>query len=217
VRQAADTVRVVVGSAALAVLAAVVRSGTVGPLEATVFRVINRLPRQLGGPVWLVMQGGSLAGAFVTSGGAYLAGQRGPARDLLVSGVSAWLSAKLVKPLLGRGRPAVLLADVIVRHSPASGLGFPSGHAAVAAALATTAASWLPRRYRCPAWAETGLVATARVYEGAHLPLDVLGGAVLGSVLASASRLGSEVLASTVPRRRGPHSAGKRHPFAGAR
>jgi len=170
-------------------MAAVARSRHVGRVEATVFRGINRLPRRLGGPVWLVMQGGSLAAAFVTSGGAYLAGRRGPARGLLVSGVSAWLSAKLVKPLLGRGRPAVLLADVIVRHSPASGLGFPSGHAAVATALATTAAPWLPRPYRCLSWAEAGLVATARVYEGAHLPLDVLGGAVLGSVLASAVRL----------------------------
>src|SRR3954453_20895196 len=90
VRQAGDIVRVVVGPAALGAMAAVVRSGTVGRFEATVFRGINRLPRELGGPVWLVMQGGSLAAAFVTSGGAYLAGQRGPARDLLVSGVSAW-------------------------------------------------------------------------------------------------------------------------------
>jgi glycosyltransferase 2 family protein len=201
VRHAGDNVRLIVGPAALCVMAAVVRSGVVGQFEATVFRGINRLPRQLGGPVWLVMQGGSLASAFVTSGGAYLAGRRSSARDLLVSGVSAWLSAKLVKPLLGRGRPAVLLADVIVRHSPATGLGFPSGHSAVAAALATTAAPWLPRRYRYLARAAAGLVATARVYEGAHLPLDVLGGAVLGSVLASAVRLGSEAFPATVPRR----------------
>jgi glycosyltransferase 2 family protein len=203
VRHAEDTVRVIVGPAALGVMAAVVRSGRVGRFEAAVFRGINRLPHQLGGPVWVLMQSGSLAAAFVTSGGAYLAGQRGPARDLLFSGVFAWLSAKLVKPLLGRGRPAVLLADVIVRHSPASGLGFPSGHAAVAAALGTTAAPWLPRRYRRLAWAEVGLVATARVYEGAHLPLDVLGGAVLGSALASAVRLGSGAVPAIVSRRRG--------------
>jgi len=68
-------------------------------------------------------------------------------------------------------------------------MGFPSGHVAVAAALATAAAPYLPRRYRRLLWVEVLLVAVARVYVGAHLPLDTLAGAALGWTIASAVHL----------------------------
>ena len=38
---------------------------------------------------------------------------------------------------MSRARPDALLSGVIVRHAGDTGLGFPSGHAAVAAALAS--------------------------------------------------------------------------------
>jgi len=44
----------------------------------------------------------------------------------------------------------------------------------------TVASPYLGRRSRRVAWLLAGIVAFARVYTGAHLPLDVAGGAALG-------------------------------------
>ncbi len=67
----------------------------------------------------------------------------------------------------------------------ATGLGFPSGHAAVAAAIMTVAAAYLTRPARIAGWLVVGLVAAARVYVGAHLPLDAAGGLFLGWAVGS--------------------------------
>ena len=47
-------------------------------------------------------------------------------------------------------------------------------------ALATVASPFLGRRARRVAWVLAGCVCLARIYVGAHLPFDVLGGAALG-------------------------------------
>ena len=60
------------------------------------------------------------------------------------------------------------------------GLGFVSGHAAVAFALATVVVPWLPGRWKVLPWVLAAVVGFARVYSGAHLPLDVVGGAGVG-------------------------------------
>jgi undecaprenyl-diphosphatase len=71
----------------------------------------------------------------------------------------------------------------------AHGLGFVSGHTAVATALAAIAWPYLGRRWRAVVVIAAVLVALARVYVGAHLPLDVLGGAALGLAVAGLVRL----------------------------
>ena len=55
-----------------------------------------------------------------------------------------------------------------------------SGHAAVAVAIATMIAPYLGRRARWVAVAVAMGVCLSRMYVGAHLPLDVVGGAALG-------------------------------------
>ena len=55
-----------------------------------------------------------------------------------------------------------------------------SGHAAVAVAIATLIVPYLPRRARWVALVVAALVCVSRLYVGAHLPLDVVGGAALG-------------------------------------
>ena len=80
----------------------------------------------------------------------------------------------------------------------ASGVGYVSGHAAVAFALATVLAPSLPRAWRPVAFAVASAVALARLYSGAHLPLDAVGGAGLGvlsgTLLRWAFGLGGEGL-----------------------
>ena len=102
------------------------------------------------------------------------------ALDIGVAGLAAYFAARIGKNVVGRARPPTLLTHVVVRGSAAHGYGYPSGHAAVAAALAGTVAAYLPRPARRFAWVLAVLVGVARVYVGAHLPLDVVGGLALG-------------------------------------
>ena len=62
---------------------------------------------------------------------------------------------------------------------------FPSGHSATAFACATVIA-WASPRLAVPAFVLAALVAWSRVYVGVHWPLDVLGGAALGVLVATA-------------------------------
>jgi hypothetical protein len=97
-----------------------------------------------------------------------------------LAGGTIYLVAKLVKAFVQRGRPQTLLDNVYIFDVPDRGLGYVSGHSAVAVALATVASPFLGRRARRVAWTLAGLVCVARIYVGSHLPFDVLGGAALG-------------------------------------
>jgi glycosyltransferase 2 family protein len=97
-----------------------------------------------------------------------------------LAGGTIYLVAKLVKVFVQRGRPQTLLDNVFILDVPDRGLGYVSGHSAVAVSLATVASPFLGRRARRVAWTLAGLVCVARIYVGSHLPFDVVGGAALG-------------------------------------
>ena len=94
----------------------------------------------------------------------------------------AGAAIEVVKLFVERARPEeVLGAQVLLSHDrswAASGL-VPSGHLIVTAAMATAAAAAVPALRR-PLVAYVVVVAFTRVLFGAHFPLDVLVGAVLG-------------------------------------
>lgn len=155
-------------------------NGSVGPCESSVFRIVNRRPESWRRPIWAVMQAGSLGAVGATSAVVWARHDRSEAARIALVGTAVWAGVKLVKPLVGRGRPAALLDDVRVRGRPQAGLGFPSGHAAVAATLALLV-PWPDPRQRRPALGCAVVVGLARMYVGAHLPLDVLGGLAIGT------------------------------------
>ncbi|MDH3303390.1 MAG: phosphatase PAP2 family protein [Acidimicrobiia bacterium] len=157
------------------------RSGDVSPQEEWLFRALNTAPDDFGLGVWTVMQSGSFGAVPVVA--ALTAAQRGRRQGgvVAVAGTTAWLTGKVCKSLVERGRPSDLLPGVVVRGKPQSGLGYPSGHAAVALTLALTAArAGSPRVF---AVGVAGVAAAGRVYTGAHLPLDVIGGLGLGAIV----------------------------------
>ena len=90
-----------------------------------------------------------------------------------------WFFVTLVAVTLAADGLSLLLRQWIGRGA------FPSGHAATAFAAATVIA-WDSRRLAIPAYALAALVAWSRVYVGVHWPLDVIGGAALGTLVAIA-------------------------------
>jgi glycosyltransferase 2 family protein len=156
--------------------------------ERQVFEWVNGPPDGVWPVIWGPMQLGSLIGSLVVVGvTGTLTRNRRLTLAMLVASQAAWWSAKLVKASVSRERPAALLPEVHLRES-ADGFGYLSGHAAVAFALAAALAPSLPRPWRPVPFAAAGVVALARVYAGAHLPLDVVGGAGLGVLAGLAAR-----------------------------
>jgi glycosyltransferase 2 family protein len=152
----------------------------VGAWEAGFFRAVNGLPGWLFPAVWLVMQAGSLFMVAAVAAVSFITRRVRQGVDVATAGLAAWFLARVVKELVGRARPAEILEDVIVRSPPLNGQGYVSGHAAVAAALAASLSPYLPRDWKIVVWVTATLVALGRIYVGAHLPLDVLGGMAMG-------------------------------------
>jgi undecaprenyl-diphosphatase len=164
---------------------------TVPAWEETVFTKVNDLPDAVWPIAWAPMQLGSLAGSVGIVGlTAAVTRDRRLAAAAFVASQGAWWSAKAVKRVVSRGRPAALLNEVKLRES-ASGLGYVSGHSAVAFGLATALAPSLPRRWRPAVFAAAAVVGVCRLYAGAHLPLDVVGGVGVGILSGTAARAAS--------------------------
>lgn len=106
----------------------------------------------------------------------------------VAAGYGAYLIARFAKLFFGRARPGDLLADITLRDE-VSGLGFPSGHSAVSMALVLAVLPYLSGRWRWALLAIPLVVGFARVYVGAHLPLDVVGGWAIGVFAASGIHL----------------------------
>lgn len=178
--QRADDLQAVAGVIGLALTGSGVHESAVGPVEAALFRAVNRLPDRIYAPSWVVMQTGNAMAAPVTALLVWRSGRHRLAARVLSSGLLAWAAAKLVKRVYRRPRPAGLVGDVTFRGEPATGLGYVSGHAAVSTAVTLALRSELPPSRRALVALGVPIVALSRMYVGAHLPLDVLGGVALG-------------------------------------
>jgi undecaprenyl-diphosphatase len=89
-----------------------------------------------------------------------------------------WAVSKGVKRIVRRGRPFDFAPHTRIRGKQATGLGYLSGHSAIATSLMVGMATLTGRK--APWAALAGTVGLARMYVGAHLPLDVVGGFGLG-------------------------------------
>jgi glycosyltransferase 2 family protein len=181
-RHPGDALRLVLGILILLAVSAAIHADRVGVREANLERLINdlALPSWTDPAVWLVMQLGVIGAVPLVAALALMLRRLRLALDAVLAAGSIYLIAKLVKEFVQRGRPQTLLDGINILGEPARGLGYVSGHSAVAVALATVASPYLGRRGRRVAWALAAAVCVARVYVGAHLPLDVVGGAALG-------------------------------------
>ena len=189
VRARLDAAWVALGAVLLVLSALPVDEHSLSGAERSVFRAVNQVPGIPFTPVWLLMQAGNVAAVPLAAVAALVARRRRLAASLAVAGALAYGGAKLVKEFVTRGRPMTLLEDVEIHGAAAQGLGFVSGHAGVIVALAVVAFPYLGPRARWAVAALAVFVSVARVYVGAHLPLDVVGGAGLGLLVGGVVRL----------------------------
>jgi undecaprenyl-diphosphatase len=97
-----------------------------------------------------------------------------------------------------RDRPPVADPDPTPLVDLPVTFSFPSGHATVSFACATTLALAVPR-LSWPLFALATLISFSRVYVGVHYPFDVLAGAALGVVIAIALRTLAAALRRSAP------------------
>ncbi len=103
---------------------------------------------------------------------------------IIAVGLSDVFAARVVKPLVQRGRPEVTEKNVRLLVPSQKSYGFPSNHAAN-----TFAAGF----FLAAAYPSMGLIAIAiaiivsysRVYVGVHFPLDVIFGGLIGLIFAA--------------------------------
>jgi glycosyltransferase 2 family protein len=131
------------------------------------------------------MQAGTFATVPAVAAVAAIAGRRRLAVTLAAAGAAAWVGAKGIKLLGGRERPSRILDDVVMREGVEGDRGWISGHTAVATTLAGILADELPGPVRPFLWSVPVATAFGRMYVGAHLPHDTLGGAGFGLMLSS--------------------------------
>jgi len=182
-----DDGALVAGGVLVAVVAGVVASsGDVPGWEQAIFHGINGLPDALK-PLMLVFQyaGLLLVPVAVAIVAAILRKWRLALALVLVVPVKLFAEKVIVKHAVQRERPAssICHGDLSCGHFrnvPEVGLSFVSGHAIIAWSVAVLVAPYLRTPWRIAVFGLAVANSVARVYLGAHNPLDVVGGAGIG-------------------------------------
>jgi membrane-associated phospholipid phosphatase len=188
-RRSLDIALLIGGSVVLAVSALAARSG-VYDWEVVLFRAVNDLPDGLRQGFWILNQYGTAVTIPLVTVGALLFRRWLLAAALAVSGVAVYVLARVIKEYVARGRPGSLVADIVERETFApESLGFPSGHAAVSWAITVIVLAQVGRRWGIVVIGLACVVSLSRMYVGAHVPLDLIGGAALGLMVGSAANL----------------------------
>ena len=108
--------------------------------------------------------------------------ERNNSFEMLMSVGVASLLSQSMKASVNRMRPQYKYPDEIFSLTPARTKSFPSGHATIAFATATTLTLQYKKWYiAVPAYAWAAGVSYSRMYEGKHYPSDLLAGALIGT------------------------------------
>ncbi|MFN8233360.1 MAG: phosphatase PAP2 family protein [Actinomycetota bacterium] len=181
-RRRSDLAWIAGGLVGLATTGWLASGGTASEPERVVFTWFNGASDSIYPVVWPLMQYGTFVTIPLVTIATLVLGRTRLAVELASAGIAVYLLAKLAKAIWVRDRPGRVLEEVQLRGVGAGEHGFPSGHAAVSAAIAFILFAFLPRRWRWVPVALAVVVSLGRLYVGAHLPLDVVGGACLGLV-----------------------------------
>jgi membrane-associated phospholipid phosphatase len=176
-------------------VAALLAAQGVSALEAAAFHAVNGLPDVLFRPMWAVQfLGVLLVPAVVAVVAALFRKWRLALVLVLLIPLKLLVEKGVIKNLVYRARPGTSVCDqdttcLELRDVPLVGPSFPSGHVIIAFGIAWLVAPYVGRRGRWALAALCLLVAFARIYLGAHNPLDVVAGAAAGIGIAAVLNL----------------------------
>lgn len=100
----------------------------------------------------------------------------------------------LIKNVVGRTRPWLILEGLIPLVTENDPNSFPSGHTSAAFAAAVALWHTLPRRWGVTVLICAAVMGLSRLYVGVHFPTDVLCGALVGTFAGTLAWLMSERL-----------------------
>jgi membrane-associated phospholipid phosphatase len=178
-----------VALAVILVSGLIANTGEVPGWEQAIFHGINGLPDFLKAPMWVFQLAGLL---LVPAGAAVVAllfrKWRLALALVLLMPVKLFVEKQIVKQLVERQRPGTSICNGDTscgnfRDVPMQGLSYVSGHAVIAWGIATLVWPYLPGRWKWAPVVVAVLNSIARVYLGAHNPLDVVGGGAIGVVI----------------------------------
>lgn len=160
-------------------------NGDIADLELRLFRMLNDLPVAIGWLFLLITILGTIGIAWLTAMVVFFRRRYAFASQIFLASTLAWLAARFVKSFNIRARPYEILENVNVLGIKDGQMGYPSGHMAVATALALVIGPRLGPNGRRLLYIAVFLVGISRVVIGMHAPLDILGGFGLGLVAGS--------------------------------
>lgn len=170
-----------VAAAGIFVLSVILsRPENISYAELSLFNYFYELPKLFFWPLLVITQLGSMIVLLVIAAAFLIRKRFHIGLRLLLTGSLAYLLSGVAKDLWGRGRPFDLLDNITSLDLVVRGSGFPSGHVALATALALTLGHYLPKKYYWLVFFIIGGVSLSRIYLGVHLPLDLLGGFAIG-------------------------------------
>ena len=157
--------------------------------EISLFSFFNNLPSYLGniftvatllGSSWMV---GAVCILLLASNKVRLA------IYVMILSIVTFGLTEIMKNIVARPRPFVLLQNVPLRTDYIESMGFPSGHTAIVTVVALMLLPHIPKKLKWSAPLAIVLVGISRMYLGVHAPLDILGGFLLGVIVYHTSKL----------------------------
>lgn len=161
-----------------------VRDGRAGAFDARVREHVSELRTpERDAVVRVATDLGSMYGVGIVAGALALSGRPDLAVRVGLSGATAWTLAQGAKPLLPRERPYQADGAERLVVEPV-GSSWPSGHSAVAMAMASTLGDDRGSVTRAVLGSMAVAVGLSRVYVGVHHASDVVAGAGIGGLSA---------------------------------